>query len=67
MPLGHHTYRGPMGLGQYNSLGVCCGPHTASSVFLTLVFHFALYIFSHDSLKHLGNKWDAKITALKVR
>ena len=26
-----------MGLGQYNSLGEYCGPHTASSVFLTLI------------------------------
>ena len=26
-----------MGLGQYNSLGEYCGPHTASSVFLILV------------------------------
>ena len=24
----------PMGLGQYDSLGEYCGPHTASSVFL---------------------------------
>ena len=28
------TDRGPMGLGQYNSLGEYYGPHTASSVFL---------------------------------
>ena len=27
----------PMGLGQYDSLGEYCGPHTASSVFLILV------------------------------
>ena len=33
-PLGHHTDRGPTGLGQYNSLGEYCGPCTASSVFL---------------------------------
>ena len=33
----HHTDRGPMGLGQYNSLGEYCGPHTASSVFLILL------------------------------
>ena len=26
-----------MGLGQYNSLGKYCGPHTASSVFLILI------------------------------
>ena len=30
--LGYHTDRGPMGLGQYNSLGEYCGPHTASAV-----------------------------------
>ena len=36
-PLGHHTDRGPMGLGQYNSLGEYCGPHTASSEFLILI------------------------------
>ena len=32
--LGHQTDSIPMGLGQYNSLGEYCGPHTASSVFL---------------------------------
>ena len=37
MPLGHYTDRGPIGLGQYKSLGEYCGPHTASSVFLILV------------------------------
>ena len=31
-----------MGLGQYNSLGEYCGPHTASSVFLILV-HYILH------------------------
>ena len=31
---GHHTDRGSMGLGQYNTLGEYCGLHTASSVFL---------------------------------
>ena len=36
-PLGHHTDYGSMGLGQYNSLGKYCGPHTASSVFLILI------------------------------
>ena len=30
--------RGPMGLGQYNSLGEYYDPHTASSVFLILLF-----------------------------
>ena len=34
--LGHHTDCGPKGLGQYNSLGEYCDPHTASSVFLIL-------------------------------
>ena len=43
--LGHHTDCGPMGLGQYNSLGEYCGPHTASSVFLILIF----------PMPHLGN------------
>ena len=28
-----------MGLGQYNSLGEYCVPHTASSVFLILIFN----------------------------
>ena len=37
IPLGHHTDRGPMGLGQYDGLGEYCGPHTASSVFLILL------------------------------
>ena len=39
-PLGRHTDRSPMGLGQYNSasLGEYCDPHTASSVFLILVY-----------------------------
>ena len=36
IPLGHHTDRGPIGLGQDNSLGEYCGPHTASSVFLII-------------------------------
>ena len=35
--LGHHTDRGLMGLGQYNSQGEYCGPHTASSVVLILI------------------------------
>ena len=29
--------RGPMGVGQYDSLGEYCGPHTASSVFLIII------------------------------
>ena len=37
-PLAIYIDRGPMGIGQYNSLGEYCGPHTASSVFLILVF-----------------------------
>ena len=31
-PLGHNTNCRPKDLGQYNSLGVYCDPHTASSV-----------------------------------
>ena len=30
--------RGPMGLSQYDGLGEYCGPHTASSVFLILIY-----------------------------
>ena len=37
-PLGHHTKRGTMDLGQYNNLGEYCRPHTASEVFLVLIF-----------------------------
>ena len=39
-PLGHDTDHGPTvtGLGQYEGLGEYCGPHTASSVLLTLIF-----------------------------
>ena len=33
-PLGHHTDRSPMSLGQYGGLGEYCGPHTACFVFL---------------------------------
>ena len=35
-PLGYHSDYGSMGLGQYNSLGEYCGPHSASIVFLIL-------------------------------
>ena len=42
--LGHHTDRGPMGLGQYNSLRECCGLSTASEVFLILVAPPPLYL-----------------------
>ena len=35
-----------MGLGQYNSLGEYCDPHTASSVFLILLWSF-LYDHKH--------------------
>ena len=38
MGLGHHTDRSPVGLGQYDSRGEYCDPHTASSVFLILIF-----------------------------
>ena len=34
--LGHYTDRDPIGLGQYDSLGEYCGPHTVSSVVLIL-------------------------------
>ena len=40
--LGHH---GPMGLGQYNSIGEYCGPHTASSVFLISIFTYSQHVF----------------------
>ena len=35
--VGHHTDRSPLNLGQYNSPGEYCDPHTASSVFLRLL------------------------------
>ena len=44
-PLGHHTDGGPMGLGQCNSLGEYCGPHTASSVFPVSKFDTATQSF----------------------
>ena len=47
IPLSHHTDCGPMGLGQYNSLGEYCGPHTALSVFLILV-----HILAHIEMTH---------------
>ena len=34
----------PKGLGQYNSLGKYCGPHTASSVFLILICRTSIYV-----------------------
>ena len=34
-----------MGLGQYNSIGEYCGPHTASSVFLILLYDHDMYNF----------------------
>ena len=34
----YDTHHGSMGFGQYNSLGEYCDPHTASSVFLILVY-----------------------------
>ena len=39
-PLGHYTDPGPMGAGQYNSLGEYCVPHTASEVFLIIIYPF---------------------------
>ena len=38
MSLAHQTDHSPMSLGQYDSLGKYCGPNTASSVFLILVY-----------------------------
>ena len=35
--LGHHTDCGPMGIGQYNSLGEYCGLSTDTEVFLILL------------------------------
>ena len=40
-PLGHYTDRSPMGLGQHDGPGEYCDPHTASSVFLKLIFQDA--------------------------
>ena len=40
-----------MGLGQYNNLVEYCGPHTASSVFLILVFH-TVYTHSYCRESH---------------
>ena len=39
-----------MGLGQYNSLGEYCGPHTASSVFLILLppYVSSVQVFCHE-------------------
>ena len=34
----------PMGLGQYNSLGEYCDPHTASPVFLIIVYIPIVYL-----------------------
>ena len=39
-PLGHHINCSPVGLGQYNSRGEYCGPHTAAPS----VFYFCITI-----------------------
>ena len=44
-PLGHHT--GPIGLGQYDGPGEYCGPHTASSMFLILIYQPAITRWQH--------------------
>ena len=52
-PLGHNTDRDPMGLGQYNSLGKYCEPHTASPVFLILLCYLLCeitFINKHTSV-----------------
>ena len=46
----HNTDRGTMGLGQYNSLMEYCGPHTASSVFLILVYRQIITDISRCSI-----------------
>ena len=52
----HHADHGPMGLGQYNSLGEYCDPHTASSVFLVLVSQYVTDVFKKCFL-HVENEW----------
>ena len=46
-----------MGLGQYDGLGEHCGPHTASSVFLTLLLiilhEFVLNLYALSSRGYL--------------
>ena len=44
-PLGHDTDDDPMVIGQYNSVGEYCGPHTASSVFLIFIFAIKSQIY----------------------
>ena len=49
-----------MGLGQYNSLGEYCGPHTASSVFLILITH-DINLKSRGNINRLKNKFSMLI------
>ena len=42
-----------MGLGQYNSLGEYCGPHTASSVFLDVDISFNDFVYFNYLLLEL--------------
>ena len=50
--LGHHTDHGRLGLGQYNSHGEYCNPHTALYVFLILVSYLPQRMFHElDYLK----------------
>ena len=42
-PLGHNTNCRPKDLGQYNSLGVYCDPHTVSSVFLIFISQLGMH------------------------
>ena len=45
-----------MGLGQYNSLGKYCDPHTASSVFFILFFALKCFPFSPlETIVHLSS------------
>ena len=52
-------YIQPAGLGQYNSLGAYCGPHTASSVSYVIIFYCEFEI-SDASIKiqlNAGNQY----------
>ena len=58
-PLGHHSGCGPMGLGQYNSIGEYCGPRTASSVFVILFLSCGFWTLS-SSVLSISNYFDSK-------
>ena len=57
-PLGHYSYTGcgPVGLGQYDSLGEYCGPHTASSVFFFILVRNTRKLYVFCSLVYLQNE-----------